>query len=89
MENSITTLLIIALAITPFATGLTQGIKIMFPRLSNRFYPLVSIVIGISVGAIFSLIVNDYTITQLLISGGIAGMASCGLYDIVVTKVNK
>lgn len=89
MENSITTLLIIALAITPFATGLTQGIKIMFPKLSSRFYPLVSIVVGISVGAVFSLIVNDYTITQLLISGGIAGMASCGLYDIVVTKVNK
>jgi hypothetical protein len=87
MNNAITQLLIVALAIVPFCTGLTQGVKITFPKLSSRFYPIIAIVIGILLGAISNFITADYTIVQLLISGGIAGMASCGLYDIVITKV--
>jgi hypothetical protein len=86
MENTMTQLLIIALAILPFATGLTQGVKIVFPKLDSRFYPVISIVVGVAVGALASLITKDYTITNLMIAGGIAGMSACGLYDIVITK---
>ena len=86
MDNIITHLLIAAISLVPFCTGLTQGVKIVFPNLSSRFYPVISIGIGIALGAISSMLTKDFTMIQLLLAGGIAGMASCGLYDIVLTR---
>jgi hypothetical protein len=83
MENSITQLLIVALAIVPFCNGIVQVVKTSI-NIPKNFIPLVSIVSGVVVGGIFTLITKDYTLTQLLIAGGVAGMASCGVYDIVV-----
>lgn len=83
MDNSITQLLIVALAIVPFCNGIVQVVKTSI-NVPKNFIPLISIVAGVAVGGIFTMITKDYSLIQLLIAGGIAGMASCGVYDIVV-----
>ncbi len=84
----ITQLLVAAIALVPFCTGLTQGVKIVFPKLSSRWYPAIAIVIGIGLGALSSVLATEYTIVQLIIAGGIAGMSSVGLYYIVTTSAH-
>lgn len=88
MKNSITQLLIIALAIIPFCNGIVQVIKTSV-NIPSRFVPLVSVVCGIVIGAIFKLIAGDYDFTQLLIAGGIAGMSSCSVYDVISRGTTK
>lgn len=83
MENQITQLLIVALAIVPFCNAVVQVVKTTV-TVPSRFVPILSIVIGIALGGVFTFITDGYTLTQILIAGGIAGMASCGIYDIVV-----
>jgi Na+-transporting NADH:ubiquinone oxidoreductase subunit NqrE len=82
MKNAITQLLIIALAIIPFCNGIVQVIKTSI-NIPSRFIPLISVVCGIVIGALFKLIAGDYDFTQLLIAGGIAGMSSCSVYDVI------
>lgn len=86
MSSAITQLLVAAIALVPFCTGLTQGVKIVFPNLASRFYPVIAIVIGVLLGAGAQFLTDDFSLAQLIIAGGIAGMSSCGLYDIVTTK---
>lgn len=91
MNNDITQLLIIAYAIVPFTNAVTGLIKKTFPKLQSNFIPMISVVVGISLGCIFSFLPNvSYSLIQMILAGGIAGMSACGVYQIAtVTTTPK
>jgi hypothetical protein len=91
MNNDITQLLIIAFAIVPFANALVGLIKKSFPKLKSNLVPLIALVAGMLIGLIFTFLPNvQYTIVQMVLAGAIAGMASCGVYQIAtVTTTSK
>lgn len=88
MDQQITQLLIVAYAIVPFCNGIVEIVKRSL-ELPSRFVPVASLIIGALLGAIFSLIAPNYNVVQLIMAGGIAGMASCGVYDIIGVKKDE
>ena len=87
MNNDITQLMVIAYAIVPFVNGLVSLVKRSAPTLKSNFIPLIAFVVGLILGLIFSFLPSvEYTIVQMLMAGGIAGMAACGVYEITNVK---
>lgn len=83
MNNVITQLLVVALAIVPFVNAVVGLIKKSFINLKSNFYPIISVVVGIVLGALFAFLPDvHYSLSQMIIAGVIAGMASCGVYEI-------
>lgn len=81
----LTTLFIIAAAITILVTAFIEVVK----RTSNipaRFLPITSIVVGIFVAIIVTPFA-DYDYYTMVVAGAIAGLSACGLFDL--TKVAK
>ena len=76
----IATLVGFATIASPFVLGLTEGIKNVFPTLPNRFYPIVSIVVGeiILVGLALE---TGRTWDFGASAGFVAGLAAAGLYQ--------
>jgi hypothetical protein len=91
MNNDITQLLIIAYAIVPFVNGLVGLIKKSIPTLKSNFVPIIAFVVGIITGFVFSFLPSvQYSMVQMIMAGGIAGMAACGVYQIAtVTNTSK
>ncbi|AGK52047.1 holin [Bacillus sp. 1NLA3E] len=87
MNSEITQLLIIAYAIVPFVNGLVGLVRKSIPSLKSKFIPLISFAIGICLGFFLSYLPNvEYSIAQMFLAGGIAGMAACGVYEITNVK---
>lgn len=83
MNNDITQLLVIAYTVVPFVNGIVGLIKKSFPALKSNYIPVIAFAVGLLLGALFSLLPSvNYGIVQMLMAGGIAGMASCGVYEI-------
>lgn len=81
----LTTLLIIASAITILVTAFIEVVK----RTSNipaRYLPITSIVVGIFVAIVVTPFA-DYDYYTMVVAGAIAGLSACGLFDL--TKVAK
>ncbi|MGG1575477.1 holin [Fictibacillus sp. NRS-1165] len=76
MEHIVT----FASLLTPLVTGLVQLLKRTFP-IKKRFIPLISFFIGIIVG-ILAYPFTEMTVVLRLWSGGIAGLAATGLYEL-------
>lgn len=83
MSNDITQLLVISYVVVPFVNGIVGLIKKSFPKLKSNFVPMIAFVTGIVLGLLFSFLPStQYSLVQMLMAGGIAGMASCGVYEI-------
>lgn len=83
MNNDITQLLIIAYAIVPFVNAVVGLIRKSFPSLRSNLIPLISFGTGILLGLLFSLLPSaSYSLLQMVMAGGIAGMAASGVYEI-------
>jgi hypothetical protein len=90
MNNNITQLIIIAYAIVPFVNGLVGLIKKSFPSLKSNFTPLIALAAGILIGFLSSFLPSvQYSIVQMIMAGGIAGMAACGVYQISTVTTSK
>ena len=91
MNSDITQLLVIAYAIVPFTNAAVGLIKKSFPKLKSNFIPLIALVAGVLIGFLSAFLPNvQYSIIQMIMAGGIAGMASCGVYQIAtVTTTPK
>jgi hypothetical protein len=90
MNNDITQLLVIAYAIVPFVNGLVGLVKKSFPKMQSNFVPLIAFAVGIVLGAVFAFMPNvSYNLVQMVMAGGIAGMASCGVYQIATVSTSK
>jgi hypothetical protein len=91
MNNDITQLLIIAYAIVPFVNGLVGLVRKSVPSLKANLIPLIAFFVGLVLGFLFSFLPSvEYSIVQMLMAGGIAGMAACGVYQIAtVTNTSK
>jgi hypothetical protein len=58
-------------------------IKKAFPKLTSNFIPIIAFAVGILLGFLFSFLPSvNYSLIQMLMAGGIAGMAACGVYEI-------
>lgn len=81
MENSITQLIVIAVAILPFCNGLTQATKPLI-GLKSQYIPALAILIGMFIGGVFRFLPGvEYNLAQMIIAGSIAGLSSSGFYD--------
>ena len=90
MNNDITQLLVIAYAIVPFVNGLVGLMKKSFPNLKSNYFPLIAFAFGILLGLLFAFLPSvNYSLVQMVMAGGIAGMASCGVYQIATVKTEK
>jgi hypothetical protein len=90
MNNQITQLLIIALAIVPFTNALVGVVKKSFPKMKSNFYPLIALISGILIGFVSAFLPNiQYTVIQMIMAGAIAGMASCGVYQIATVTTTS
>ncbi|MBD8037068.1 hypothetical protein H9635_09955 [Solibacillus sp. A46] len=81
----LTTLLIIASAITILVTAFIEVVK-RTTKIAARYLPITSIVVGIFVAIIVTPFA-DYDYYTMVVAGAIAGLSACGLFDL--TKVAK
>lgn len=88
MENFVSQLGILAVVIVPIVNAIVQIIKATLPNIESKFYPVISIVAGIGVGLLLALSGNG-ELGSMAIAGGLAGMASCGAYDLVAGIKSK
>lgn len=72
-----------AVAVIPIIVAIVQAIKMGFPKLDNRYAPLLSMVIGIVVA--FLLKHNADTLTNVILEGVLYGLSASGLYSGVQT----
>lgn len=82
MEEQLRNLLILATALTPLVTGLVELMKRYTPA-EGKLLPILGIVVGIVLGGLWAVSFEPVNIIAYLWAGGIAGMASVGLYKIV------
>lgn len=88
MEESLMALIIVACAIVPFVNALVGAVKLSFPNINARLMPSISIISGGVVGFLFSFLPQvNYGHAILILSGVIAGLAACGVYDL--SKLGK
>ncbi|SDM91795.1 Bacteriophage A118-like holin, Hol118 [Fictibacillus solisalsi] len=66
--------------LTPLVTSLVQLLKRTFP-IRKRFIPIISFFIGIFIG-LFAYPFTDMTADFRIWSGGLAGLAATGLYEV-------
>lgn len=83
----LSTLLLIASSIVAVITGVTEVLKRSF-GISPRFVPIISIIVGIVVGIALQP-VSEFDLYTMVLSGSLAGLASCGLFDLVVNTMKK
>lgn len=81
----LTTLLIIAASITFLVTAFIEVVK-RTTNIAVRYLPITSIVVGIFVAIIVTPF-SEFDYYTMVISGVIAGLSACGLFDL--TKVAK
>jgi hypothetical protein len=72
--------LLFSTLLAPLVTGLTELLKRTFP-VPKRYIPISSFLIGLGVGFIAAPLTDMNTDLRLW-SGGIAGLAATGLYEI-------
>lgn len=90
MSNDITQLLLIATAIVPFVNAIVGLIRKSVPSIKANYLPLISLGVGVVIGAVFAYLPNvEYSAVQLALAGGIAGMAACGVFDIAAIKATS
>lgn len=86
MESQINVLLAMAVIILPFVLAFVQAIKKSSIAIANKYLPIVSVIIGGLLGiALFYLPNVEYTMYQLVVAGVMAGLASSGSFDLVVS----
>ncbi len=83
MEHMVT----FASLLTPLVTGLVQLLKRTFP-IKKKFIPLISFFIGILIGILAYPLTELETIIRVW-SGGIAGLAATGLYELGKNRSGK
>jgi hypothetical protein len=72
-----------AVAVVPIIIALVQVIKMSFPKLDNRYAPILSIAIGIVVA--FLLKHDTANLTNVILEGVLYGLSASGLYSGVTT----
>lgn len=72
-----------AVAVVPIIIAIVQAIKMMSPKIDNRFAPILSIGIGIAVA--FLLKHDTATITNVILEGVLYGLSASGLYSGIQT----
>lgn len=83
----LSTLLLIASSIVAVITGVTEVLKRSF-GVSTRFVPVISIAVGIAVGIALQP-VSQFNLYTMILSGFLAGLSSCGLFDLVINTSKK
>ncbi len=80
--------IIFGMAGAPVITALTELVKRTFPSLSSRYFPLISVVIGIclNLGIAAALAVD---LRLAAVTGILAGLAASGLYSWVKNVVEQ
>lgn len=78
MEEQI---MVFATVLCPIVTALVELVKRTFPNLSKRAVPLLSVVVGLLIGAA-AVPFTDMDLVFRLWSGGFAGIAATGLFEI-------
>ncbi|TSB47115.1 holin [Alkalicoccobacillus porphyridii] len=73
-------ILLLSTLIAPMVTGVVQAVKVGF-TLSKNFLPLIAMVLGIALGFL-SYPFSDIDAASRLWAGGIAGLASVGLFEL-------
>ncbi|WP_368654593.1 holin [Ornithinibacillus sp. 4-3] len=73
-------ILVLATLIAPIVTGLVQAIKVAFP-IRKSLLPFVAVVVGIILGFV-AYPFSDVETASRLWAGGMAGLASVGLFEL-------
>ena len=82
-SNDFLTSLTGAVAVVPIIIAVVQAIKMISPRIDNRFAPIMSIGIGIVVA--FLLKNGTATMTNIILEGVLYGLSASGLYSGIST----
>ena len=78
-NNDFLTSLTGAVAVVPIIIAVVQAIKMISPRIDNRFAPILSIAVGIVVA--FLLKHNTADLTSVILEGVLYGLSASGLYS--------
>lgn len=71
---------LIGLGGVPFVVALTEGVKVVFPGLSPRFFPLVAVAWALLINLAAALVLGHHPVEGVL-EGLAAGLAAAGLYS--------
>lgn len=73
-------ILLLATLIAPIVTGVVQAVKVGF-TLSKNYLPLIAMVLGVALGFV-AYPFSDIDTASRLWAGGVAGLASVGLFEL-------
>ena len=90
MENVLMELLAIASFIAVFTTAFMQVFKMAFDKFPTKFVPFVALFVGIGFGYLAHISFDiEMTLPYAIWGGGIAGLASVGLFENVKKMFNS
>jgi len=74
-------ILILATLIAPIVTGVVQAVKAGF-TVKKNLLPFVAVIVGMALGFLAYPFSGDIEVTSRLWAGGMAGLASVGLFEL-------
>ena len=73
------------LVLVPFIQGFMAMLKTAVPACPNKYWPAVSMLVGVALNLVFATITAGWWVVAALV-GSIAGLAAAGIYDYSVAK---